>query len=124
MRANRTDALQWFALFGGALAWALQLVLGYGVAAATCSAVGTRWDVDLRTWELTLMGVAAAIVLLAEAAALLVLRRTGGVEEDGPPPDGRRRFLAAGAAAANVLFLGVVLMSGVGAVVQPPCHAS
>jgi hypothetical protein len=124
VRAARAEVLQWFALFGGALAWATQLVLGFGVATATCSAAGTQWGIDLKAWELAVAGAAVAVVLLAEAAAIVVLRETWGVADDGPPPLGRLHFFALAAVVGNVLFLGAVILGGVGTVVHPPCQGA
>lgn len=124
MSAARAEALQWFGLLGGGLAWSAQLVVGYGLTAATCSAAGGEWGIDLRTWELTVALAAGAVVLLAEAASLAVLRDTWGVEEDGPPPVARRHFFAQAAAIGNVLFLVIVVLSGIGALAHAPCHGS
>jgi hypothetical protein len=120
----RAEALQWFALLAGALAWAVQLVVGFGAATATCSAAGAQWGVDTRAWILTVTLVAGTVVLLAEAAAVAVLRETSGVPQDGPPPDGRRRFFALAAALGNVLFFVAVVLGGIGSLAHQPCHGS
>jgi hypothetical protein len=124
VRAARADVLQWFALFGGALAWTVQFVLGYGVAAATCSTGGGRWGIDFHAWQLSLALAAATVVLLAEIAAVVVLQQTRGVPEDGPPPDGRRHFFAVAASVGNVLFLVIVVLTAVGTLTHSPCHGS
>jgi hypothetical protein len=124
MSRLRPELLQWVGLLGGALVWTAQLVIGYGVTNARCAAGGQHFGVDLRTWELTLMGVAAALVLLAEAAAIAVFRSTRGHSHDDPPPAGRHRFFASAAVAANVLFLAIVLMSGLGAIAHDACRQS
>jgi hypothetical protein len=120
----RAEACQWFALFGGALAWATQLVLLVGVGTATCSTGGSQWNVDRGAWVVTVTVTVAAIVLAAEAAALAVALSTRGVEEDGPPPDGRRYFFAVAAIVGNVLFLGAVVLTGAGILAHPPCQQS
>ena len=124
MTNARAEALQWFALFGGALAWATQLVLTFGVATARCSAAGSQWGVDQRTWAIAVAAAAAGIVLLAEAAAIAVALDTRGVPEDGPPPAARRHFFAVAAVVGNVLFLGAVILGGVGSVLHPTCQGA
>ncbi len=118
---RHAEFLQWFGLFGAALAWTVQLVLGFGVAQAACSRGGAAWGIDVDAWELGLMLAASVLVLLSEAGAVTVLLETRSVEHDGPPPWGRRHFFAAGAAVGNVLFLGAVLLGGIGAIVHGMC---
>ena len=68
------------------------------------------------------MAIGAAVTLVAEAAALTVFLATRDVEEDDPPPLGRRHFFASAAALGNVLFLMIILLSGIGVIVHTPCH--
>jgi hypothetical protein len=128
MTTGRSQAgaefLQWFGLFVAALAWTGLLVVGYGTTEAVCNPGGARWGVDYRTWEIALTAAAAAFAGSAELAALWVLLATRHVEHDGPPPWARRHFFAAGAALANVLFLAIILLSGLGAIYSNPCHQS
>jgi len=124
LRCPRLTAefLQWFGLGGAALTWTAQLVVGYGVTVANCSAAGPGFGIDLHTWEAALMGAALALVLLSEAAAITVFRQMRHVAHDGPPPEGRRHFFAVAAMVGNLLFLGVVLLSGIGALSHDPCR--
>jgi hypothetical protein len=89
MRRIPAEALQWYGLLGAGLAWAVQLVLGFGVVTAQCARVGPAWQLDVRTWEIVLMVVGISFALLAEGAAISVLRSTREEEYDGPPPDAR-----------------------------------
>jgi hypothetical protein len=116
--------LQWFALFGGAVAWTLQLVLGFGVTVAACGAAGRRWGVDVVVWEIGLMAAALAVALAAGAAAVAALSATRGLEEHAPAPEGRIHFFAAAALLGNVLFCGAILLSGLAAIHWAPCDAS
>jgi hypothetical protein len=117
------EFLQWFGLFGAALTWTAQLVIGFGVAVARCGAANAVLGVDVRSWQLALTAVGVALVLLAEAAALTTLWETRAVDYDDPAPDGRRHFFAVAAALGNLLFLVAIVLSGVAAVVhQPPCQ--
>ena len=119
---RHVEFLQWFGLLGAGLVWTVQLVVGFGVAQAACSAAGRRWGIDLDTWEIALMVAAGIFVLLSEAAAVSVFLETRSTPHDGPPPWGRRHFFAAGAALGNVLFLMIVLLSGIGAIYHAGCR--
>ena len=122
MRRVPAEALQWYGLLGAGLAWATQLVIGFGVAYAECSKVGPRWGIDVHTWEIALMVIGGCFALLAEAAAITVLMSTREVEYDDAPPDGRRHFFAWAAALGNILFLGAILLSGIAAISNTPCR--
>jgi hypothetical protein len=110
------EFLQWFGLFGAALTWTAQLVIGFGVAVARCGAANAMLGVDVRAWEVALLAAGVALVLLAEAAALTTLRETRAVEYDDPAPDGRRHFFAVAAVLGNLLFLVAIVLSGVGVI--------
>ena len=122
MTVRRLSILQWVGLGLGAAAWAVQLVTGYGLTEAECHAGGSRWDIANDTWQTTLMLAAVACVLLAEAAAVTVLVRTGEVSYEDAPPPGRVRFFAIAAVLANLLFLTIVLLSGIGAIANIECR--
>jgi hypothetical protein len=122
MRSARAEILQWFGLFAAALIWTAQLVIGFGLTVARCGAGGMRWGIGLHTWEIVLMVIGVVVTLAAEAAALTVFVATREIEEDDPPPLGRRHFFASAAALGNVLFLMIILLSGIGVIVHSPCH--
>jgi len=121
---RRLEALQWFGLFGGALAWTAQLVLGFGLAQAACSPGGSRLGLGTAVPQLALTAAAALIIVLAALSALTVALATRGTGYDGPSPDGRRRFFALASVGANVLFLAIVLNTGLLAVHHFPCRQS
>jgi len=114
----RPELAQWYGLFGAALAWAAQLVVGFGVVYADCNAASSRWGLDVVTWEIVLLAVGLAFAILAEAAALTVLLGTS----DGPPPEGRRHFFAVAAALGNVIFIVAILLSFIGVVSSTHCR--
>jgi hypothetical protein len=120
----RPELLQWYGLFGAGLAWAAQLVVGFGVAYADCTAASRRWGLDVVTWEVVLMVVGGTCAVLAEAAALKVLLATRLTRYDDPPPQGRRHFFAFGAALGNVLFITAILLSGIAAIANASCRPS
>ena len=76
MRQLRPELVQWYGLFGAALAWSAQLVVGWGVAYADCTAASRHWSLDVVTWEIVLMAVGVTFAVLAEAAAINVLLAT------------------------------------------------
>jgi hypothetical protein len=122
MKYARAELLQWVGLLGGATIWTAQLVVGFGATLADCNPASGRFGISLDTWEITLTATAGTLVLLAEAAAVSVLLETRNVEESDPPPWGRRHFFAAGAVVANVLFLAIVLLTGIGAIAHQGCR--
>jgi len=122
MRSLRLELLQWYGLFGAALAWTGQLVVGFGVAYADCAAASSRWGLDVVTWEVVLMVVGGTFAVVAEAAAINVLLATRPVHYEDPPPDGRRHFFAFGAALGNLLFIVAILLGGIGAISNATCR--
>jgi hypothetical protein len=118
-RLANLELLQWYGLLGAAIVWAAQLVLAYGLTVARCGE-GGNFGLSLDSWEVVLMVVAATLALLAEAAAVTVFLETRSLEHDDPPPAGRRHFFATGAMVGNVLFLMIILLTGIGIVVHSP----
>jgi hypothetical protein len=118
----RPELLQWYGLFGAALAWTVQLVLGFGVSYANCNNVGRQWGIDVLTWEIVLMVVGGLFAVVAEIAAVTVFLSTRRDEYDGPPPDGRRHFFSYAAMLGNLLFINAILISGIAAIVNSTCR--
>jgi hypothetical protein len=109
----RREWLQWFGLLGAPLAWTGQHLLGYGFVEGACNGDGALWGIDPRSWEVGVTAVAVAVALAAELAAVALFLDTRGLG-DSDPPLGRLHFFAAGSMAVGVIFLGVILMSGIG----------
>jgi hypothetical protein len=118
----RPELLQWYGLFGAALAWTGQLIVGFGVAYADCAAASSRWGLDVVTWQIALMVVGLSFAGLAELAAIRTLLTTSQFEHDDPPPEGRRHFFAFAAALGNVLFMTAILLNGIGALSNVTCR--
>jgi hypothetical protein len=121
---TRLELLQWFGLLGGAVAWAVQHVVGYGIADAGCSVAGRQWGLDVETAQIVLSVCTGTVVLAAEAAALVVFRTTSGVPENAPGPVGRLHFFAEAALLGNVLFFVMVVFDCVSTVYHLPCRPS
>ena len=118
------EFMQWFGLLGAPLAWTVQLVLGYGVTEVRCEPGGSRWGVSVDTWEITLMIAAGAVVIFAELCATALYYATRDSSYDDPAPLGRRHFFVAASSLGNVLFLMIILLSGIAAVEHVPCRQS
>ena len=121
MTRARLELLQWYALFGGALAWTGSHVLGYFVAVGGCDVAVAHWDLNIVLWESLLMILALAGVLAAEAAAFAVYRATVSVDKDAPGPEGRMHFFALAALLGNLLFFVLVVLDGVGVLFHSNC---
>jgi hypothetical protein len=115
------ESLQWYGLLGAGLAWAAQLVAGFYVTVARCG-VGGHFGLPYDTWQISLTVAAGAFALLGEAAAIAVFLGTSAVEHDAAPPEGRRHFFASAAVVGNLLFLMIILLSGIGFLAHSPCH--
>jgi hypothetical protein len=118
----RRELLQWYGLFGAALAWAGQHVVGFGVATADCTNATRHWGIDLTAWIVVCTVIGLVCAGLAEVAAVSILLETRTVEYDDPPPDGRRHFFAFGAALGNVLFIMAIILNAVGTLASLGCR--
>jgi cell division protein FtsX len=122
VRRLHPELLQWYGLLGAALAWAAQLIVGFGVSYADCTAASRHWGLDVVTWMIVLTAVGVTFGALAEAAALTILFETRDVGYQDAPPEGRRHFFASGAALGNVLFIAAMLITAVGALSNATCR--
>ncbi len=114
------ELLQWFGLLGAALAWSGQFVVGMGMSFATCNVVGNHWGIGQTTWEIALTAAAGSVAVLSEVAAvwLFVALR----DHDNEPPGGRHVFFAYAAVPANLIFLALILSTGVMSLYHLPCR--
>jgi hypothetical protein len=119
---TRLELLQWYALFGGALAWTGSHVLGYFVAVGGCDAAVAYWHLNIVLWEALVMALALAGVLAAEAAAYTVYRATESIDQDAPGPAGRMHFFAQAALLGNVLFFMLVVLDAAGVLFNSNCR--
>jgi hypothetical protein len=122
VRLLRPELLQWYGLFGAALAWAGQHVVNIGAGLAHCTDASRHWGMDIVTWTIVVSAIGLTFALLAEAAAISVLLETRDVEYDGAPPAGRRHFFALAAALGNVLFIVAIVLNAVGALAATDCR--
>jgi hypothetical protein len=118
---RRSELLQWFGLLGGAAAWTCQHGALFFLSSAHCNPAGSRWGISVLGWQIAVTVAAGLVALAAEAAAVVTALRTRELAEDGPPPLGRIHFFALAASAGNVLFLGAILLNGIGSVAWSSC---
>ena len=122
MKDSTREALQWFGLLGAALAWTGQFVVGQGMTYAVCGVVGSRWGIGTMVWQMTLTASAGLVAVLAEVAAVWLFLDVR--MRDNEPPGGRWVFFAYAAVPANVVFLALILLTGIAAVYHVPCVQS
>jgi hypothetical protein len=124
-----SSLLVWFAVGGGAIAWAVQFVVGLGFGFAECNQSGR--SVPLHAGQAAASSVAAVIALASIAAGVWIFRNTYRVRDvfgqerrgDGAtPPIGRIHFLAIVGLTVNLLALAIIVMDGVGAPLLPLCQ--
>jgi hypothetical protein len=118
----RPELLQWYGLFGAALAWTAQHVVGFGVAYADCTPAYRRFGLDVTAWIIVLTAIGLTFAVLAEIAAIRVLIATKAFHYDDAPPPGREHFFAFGAALGNLLFITAIVLNAVGALSHTGCR--
>jgi hypothetical protein len=119
---RRLEILQWFGLLAGALVWAAQHVVGFGITEAECNSGGLHWGIQNNVWQGALAAAAVAFVVAAELAAIAVIVATSRSSYESPPPPGRVRFFAIAAATANVIFLMIILLDGFAVILNVTCR--
>lgn len=118
---RRATALAWFAVAGPPLAWALQLVSGYGIEEAACSPGSGSSSLADASRPTSAVVTAAGVVVaaLAVLASLQTLRRTrsGRVAD----PRGRIAFTSLAGLAGGLLFGALILLSVIALVTLDAC---
>ena len=107
---RRLSIVTWYGVLGAPLAWAGAHVVEWLVSESNCSAGGGGWHLSLDVWVLALVLVAGALAAGAEAAAIVAYRSTRDAG-DGLPGS-RLHFLAIIGIVLGVLFLTLIVMSG------------
>lgn len=126
-----SNRLVWFAVAGGAGAFAVQFVAGLAFSYAQCNQPVSRWQLPIHDWQIGLAVGGALVALASLAASILIFRRTFrigdvfGEERRGDghdPPLGRIHFLSQLAITVNLLILPIIIMDGVGTGLQLVCQ--
>jgi len=120
------NALAWFGVAGGPVAWALQYILGAQIVLARCKSPDARFQLPATGWAIGLAALAAAAALAAELAAIAVFRATSaGEHENGRPVSTERlHFLAAVGITVNPLVFAICAMVAVAVPILGVCHQS
>ena len=122
MTIRRLEILQWLGFLAGGTIWFAEFIVGVGASEAVCNPASSRWGIPHDTLQIVLLVVAAAAVCCAEAASVLVFRSARDAEQQGPPPHARMKFFAIGAMAGNLIFLTIILLSGIATISDQLCH--
>ncbi|WAL69561.1 hypothetical protein ORV05_17885 [Amycolatopsis cynarae] len=125
---HRGGLLLWFAVLGGAIAWALHLAAAWSTDELACFAGHHEISGTPLYVVITLMVVIPGVIALAAlGTALLVRHRTSGTAVEEGRPDGTRRdrtrLLATVGIWANLLFVAIIAFDGVAVVVIPQCRS-
>jgi hypothetical protein len=117
--------LLWFGVLGAPLAWAFQLVAGYGLEEAACgtgTATDDYWGVSALTPIAVVCAVAAATAVASLASAALTHRRVH--DRDAYDPRGYARFTSLAGVLASTYFLALIALTTVGVLTLEPCEAA
>jgi amino acid transporter len=124
--------LVWFAVAGGAVAFAIQFVTGIAFGWAQCEQGGAeRWHLPVHAWQAGVAAGAFVVALGSLATSVWLFRRTYKVGDvfgeerrgDGaPPPVGRIQFLAQVGLVVNLLILVLIALDGIGAPLHQLCQ--
>lgn len=122
MTSRPPNALLWFGVLGGSLAWAAQFVASIAFSFAQCNPARSRWQLPVHAWQVALGAGGIAIGLAAEAVSLMIFLRTRGA--DDAPPGGRVHFLSVVGLTVNFLALAIMLLTVIGAPLLEVCQQS
>jgi heme/copper-type cytochrome/quinol oxidase subunit 2 len=123
-RLRRLERLQWAGLFVAPLAWVGQHLIGQAAAQLSCSVANRGWGVSNQAWQVGLLVGSCVLIVGAGAAAVVVLLETRKQSYEDPPPVGRLQMFAIAALVTNFLLLLIVLMDGIGSIVDIQCRQS
>jgi hypothetical protein len=115
-----TAALQWYALLGPPLAWAVQLVVGYGYTEAACGAGGVSAGIGLHPWE-AIVAVAAALVAAGGWGGAMALHTAAGRGQVDDPL-GRVRFVSTVGIVVGGIFVTLIVFTAAGALALEGCR--
>jgi len=124
MSLERLSRLQWFGFLAGGIVWAAEFLLGAGMSQADCNPASGRWGIPHDALQLGLMTFGSAVVLAAGVAAFVVWRETRDVGHEAEAPPGRIHLFATFALLGNLLFLVIILLTGIATIVDRTCQQS
>ena len=108
------------AVLAAPVAWAAQLVVGYGVEEGACSAADPQLaGIDTAAVAGVVSLVALAVAVLGGLTGLVLLRR----RDESADRRGSVHFLAGAAAMGAGIFAVLIVFGGVATLVLDPCAA-
>jgi hypothetical protein len=119
-RVRISDGRLWFGLLAAPLAWATQLVLGYGSEELPCSSTTAPTSVAGLELDHFVAVVTLAAALVALAGLAVAVSSSSSAHDDSL---GRVRFMARAGILVSAVFLGAILLAGSAALVLDPCEA-
>jgi hypothetical protein len=124
-RAHKAGGwLMWFAVLGGALAWAVHLIIAWGTDELACGGGHTSVaGIPVRVF----VGAGVVLPALVTVASLLVAwrawrRASAAKRGDDDPHMERAGMIALIGLCANLLFLSIILAGGAAVLVFAPCQ--
>ena len=124
-RAHKIGGLlMWFAVLGGAVAWAVHLIVAWGVDELACQSGHTSVaGVPVRGVVGAGVVLPALVTLAALALAFRAWRRASAARRsDDDPHMERAGMLALLGVCANLLFLSIIVAGGAAVLVFAPCQ--
>lgn len=131
MKSVPSTRTVWFAVLGGAVAWACQFVANLGLAFAQCDQPIQRWHLGVHGWNIGLSLAAIAVGIAATVMSVRLFLRTYRHEDAAElerrgmgvhPPLGRISFLSMVGITVNLLAIAIIVMTGIGAPLLPVCQ--
>jgi len=117
--------LLWYGVLGGAVAWAVHLMIAWPLDELTCAAGGENVS-GVPLWQAVALAVLipALVAVGSLLVAVLALQRTARAQSTGDDERafGRSRMLAVIGIWSNLLFLTIIVLGGVAVLVLPPCQ--
>jgi hypothetical protein len=127
-------AKNWFAFLGAALAWSLQLIIGYAVLAHACYPRGEPLDFAAQYGARTEAAIVTVITLVIAVAALVLawrlvtftIGRPMGYDEAVAVSgeNGVPRYLAVAGVLIGIVFTLAVVFNGLAIILEPTCRFS
>ena len=124
----------WFGLFGAPAAWTVMFMVSYGMAAHSC--YPQRTPLSTSTFgglRVVLGALMLGALVVAAAAALVALNTWRATSNESPGTESseaertiatreaRTHWMALGGILVSILFVFLILLSGVPVLLVPPC---
>lgn len=113
----RDRLFQWIGVLGGPTAWGLQIILGYGI---------TGWSCQVNSYT-PLVVLAVVCALGAIGAGVMAFGQWRAASRDGiavgdlDAPDRRGIFMGSLGVLLNILFVLLIVLTGIANVLGGPC---